>query len=302
MTQPPNQAGGAAGSAVLEQSETDTLRDMIKNLEDIPSLPSVVAEVNKAIRNPRVNANSVGQIIMRDQALSAKTLKLVNSAFYGFPGKINSVTRAIIVMGFQRVRNLVLTASVLENFKDRSAAFDFGGFWRHSLGTAISAEILCKELALQETDDAFVAGLLHDIGKLLIALYAPETFGKVCKEVTGNNCLMVEAEEKVLGITHAVAGAWLANTWQFPPKLTHAIRMHHNPKEVREHHEIVYLTHCADIICRALDFGNGGDKKIPKISGHVWKALKIDRDILERSMEQILEALEKAKDFLRLLQ
>ncbi len=302
MIQHPSQANGTAGSAILEQSETDKLRETIKNLEDIPSLPSVVAEVNKAIRNPRVNANSVGQIITRDQALSARTLKLVNSAFYGFPGRINSVTRAIIVMGFQRVRNLVLTASVLDNFKGRNAAFDFSGFWRHSLGTAISAEILCKELALQETDDAFVAGLLHDIGKLLIALYAPETFEKVCKGIAGNNCLMLEAEERVLGITHAVAGAWLANTWQFPPKLTHAIRMHHNPKDVREHHEIVYLTHTADIVCRALDFGNGGDKKIPKMSGHVWKALKIDKDVLDRSMEQILEALDKAKDFLRLLQ
>jgi len=302
MTQPPNDTVAGAGSAAVQETETEQLREIIKNLEDIPSLSSVVGEVNKAIRNPRVDANTVGKIITRDQALSAKTLKLVNSAFYGFPRRINSVTRAIIVMGFQRVRNLVLTASVLENFKSKKSDFNFTGFWRHALGTAISAEVLAKELGLQEVDDAFVAGLMHDIGKLLVALYAPDASRQIYERVEKDNCLVFEAEQDLFEITHAVMGAWLADTWQFPEKLTHAIRMHHDPAAAREHHEIIYLTHTADILCRALDFGDPGDKKIPKMSGQVWKALNLDRDVLDRVMEQMLDGLDKAKDFLQLLQ
>ncbi len=288
--------------AAEERVDKDRLREIISELDDIPSLPTVVAEVNQAVKNPRVDANSVGKILSRDQALSAKTLKLVNSAFYGFPGRINSVTRAIIVMGFQRVRNLVLTASVLDNFKSAKTDFNFAGFWRHALGTAISAEVLAKELGLQESDDAFVAGLLHDIGKLLFALYAPEAFEEIRVHIRNNDCLMLEAEEELFGTTHAVAGAWLAKKWQFPANLTQAIRMHHDPRSVREHHEIVYLTHIADIVCRALNFGEGGDEKIPKMNGHIWKAMKMDESVLDRCMRGILDGLDKAKDFLQMLE
>jgi putative nucleotidyltransferase with HDIG domain len=302
MIETSNNRNSGRKSAVIEKTEGERLKEIIKNINDIPSLPTVIAEVNEAIRNPRVDANTVGQIITRDQALSAKALKLVNSAFYGFPGKINSVTRAIIILGFQRVRNIVITATVIDNFKSKNEHFNFAGFWRHSLGTAVSAEVLARRLGLQEVDDAFVAGLLHDIGKLLTALYAPESFNKVRLLVRDNHCLMLEAEKELFQLSHAAIGAWLADTWQFPPKLTHAIRMHHDPDAVREHHEMVYLTHVADIICRALDFGDGGDRKIPKISIHVWKALKMDEAVLDGVMREVLEGLEKAKDFLRLLQ
>ncbi len=289
-------------SAMAEMTEMERLKEIIKNLDDVPSLPTVVAEVNQAIRNPRVDANTVGQILARDQALSAKTLKLVNSAFYGFPNRINSVTRAIIVMGFQRVRNLVLTASVLDKFKSGNVDFDFGNFWKHALGTAISAEILSQELKLQESEDAFVAGLLHDIGKLLVVLYAPEKFVRIHAIVKKTNCLIIEAEQEVLETTHSIVGGWLAKMWQFPPKLTQAIRMHHDPQSVREYHEMTYVTHIADIVCRALDFGDGGDNKIPKINGHVWKAMKLDKNILDSVMKKTLEGFDKAKDFLQLLQ
>ncbi len=287
---------------MAEMTDTERLKEIIEKLDDVPSLPTVVAEVNRAIRNPRVDANTVGQILTRDQALSAKTLKLVNSAFYGFPHRINSVTRAIIVMGFQRVRNLVLTASVLDKFKGGNVDFDFSSFWKHALGSAISAETLSQELKLQESEDAFVAGLLHDIGKLLVVLYAPEKFVRIRAIVNKKNCLIIEAEEEVLETTHSTVGAWLAKTWQFPPKLTQAIRMHHDPQSVREYYEMTYITHVADIICRALNFGDGGDKKIPKINDHVWKALKLDKNILDNVMKKTLEGFDKTKDFLQLLQ
>lgn len=291
----------AEDAAVLTVAQTDQLKAIVKKIDNIPTLPTVVAEVNEAIRDPRVNASYVGKIITRDQALSAKTLRLVNSAFYGFPRKINNVTRAIIVMGFNKVRNLALSASVLDAFRTRDRDFDYNGFWKHALGSAIAAEILAQKLKSSEMEDAFVAGLLHDIGKLVMALYAKEAFQKIREHVEQHDVLMLEAEMELYEIDHALVGAWLADSWKFPPTLTRAIRMHHNPEAAREHQEIIYITHVADILCRALEIGNGGDKRIPPINRAVWNALKLDDAIIDACFGEIYEGLDKAKDFLELL-
>jgi putative nucleotidyltransferase with HDIG domain len=288
----------AAGCAAVQ---TEQLKVLISHIDNIPTLPTVVAEVTEAIRDPRVDASHVGQIISRDQALSAKTLRLVNSAFYGFPRKITNITRAIIVMGFNKVRNLALTASVLEAFKSRDRDFDYAGLWKHSLGTAIAAEALARMVKSGETEDAFVSGLLHDIGKLVMALYAKEAFSRIRNHVAKNDVLMLNAEMELYEIDHGLVGAWLADEWKFPPKLTRAIRLHHNPEAAREFQEIIYITHVADILCRALEIGNPGDKRIPQLSVTVWNALKLDDSMIDRCMTEIFEGLDKAKDFLELL-
>ena len=281
--------------------QTDHLKAILKNIDGVPTLPTVVAEVNEAIRDPRVNASYVGKIITRDQALCARTLRLVNSAFYGFPREINNITRAIIVMGFNKVRNLALTASVLNAFKTRDQDYDYAGLWKHALGTAIAAEVLAKALKSGESEDAFVAGLLHDIGKLVMALYARDAFGKICDHVETKHVLMLEAEMELYEIDHALVGAWLADSWKFPPKLTRAIRLHHNPTVAREHQELIYITHVSDIICRALEIGNGGDERIPSLNQAVWGGLKLSDAIIDRCMGETYAGLDKAKDFLEML-
>lgn len=288
----------AAGCSAVQ---TEQLKAVISHIDTIPTLSAVVAEMTEAIRDPRVDASRVGQIISRDQALSAKTLRLVNSAFYGFPRKINNITRAIIVMGFNKVRNLALTASVLDGFKSRDRDFDYSGLWKHSLGTAIAAEVLARNLKSSETEDAFVTGLLHDIGKLVMALHAKEAFARIRDHVAKNDVLMLNAEMELYEIDHGLVGAWLADEWKFPPKLTRAIRLHHNPDAAREYQEIIYITHVSDILCRALEIGNGGDKRIPPMSKTAWTALRLDDSIIDNCMGQIFEGLDKAKDFLELL-
>jgi putative nucleotidyltransferase with HDIG domain len=288
----------AAGCAAVQ---TEQLKALIGNIDNIPTLPTVIAEVTEAIRDPRVDASHVGQIISRDQALSAKTLRLVNSAFYGFPRKITNITRAIIVMGFNKVQNLALTASVLDTFKSRDKDFDYAGLWKHSLGTAIAAEVLAKMVKAGDTEDAFVSGLLHDIGKLVMALYAKEAFARIRDHVERNDVLMLSAEMELYEIDHGLVGAWLADEWKFPPKLTRAIRLHHNPDAAREFQEIIYITHASDILCRALEIGNGGDKRIPLMSKTVWTALRLNESVLDKCMTEIFEGLDKAKDFLELL-
>jgi len=281
--------------------QTEQLKELVGNIDNIPTLPTVIAEVTEAIRDPRVDASHVGQIISRDQALSAKTLRLVNSAFYGFPRKITNVTRAIIVMGFNKVRNLALTASVLDTFKSRDKDFDYAGLWKHSLGTAIAAEVLAKMVKAGDTEDVFVSGLLHDIGKLVMALYAKEAFARIRDYVERNDVLMLNAEMELYEIDHGLVGAWLADEWKFPPKLTRAIRLHHNPEAAREFQEIIYITHVSDILCRALEIGNGGDRRIPQLSRTVWTALRLNESMLDKCMSEIFEGLDKAKDFLELL-
>jgi putative nucleotidyltransferase with HDIG domain len=296
-----NNIVGADATEEYSVFQTEQLKAVVGRIDNIPTLPTVVAQVTEAIRDPRVDASHVGQIISRDQALAAKTLRLVNSAFYGFPRKINNITRAIIVMGFNKVRNLALTASVLDAFKSRDKDFDYAGLWKHSLGTAIAAEVLAKAIKSSEIEDAFVTGLLHDIGKLVMALYAKDAFARIRDHVEKNDVLMLNAEMELFEIDHGLVGAWLADEWKFPQKLARAIRLHHNPEAAREYQEIIYITHVADILCRALEIGNGGDKRIPQMSRTVWDALKLNDTTIDSCMTEIYEGLDKAKDFLDLL-
>ena len=157
------------------------VRKKIESIDDLPTLPTVASQIIGMASSPMTNAADVGRMIEQDQALTAKVLKLVNSAFYGFPGQIKSIQHAVVIMGFNKVKNVVVTASVFDMAKGRkSDRLDLSRFWQHSLGTAVSAKVATKGLnsALQP-DDAFVGGLVHDIGKLILDQFLADEYGPV---------------------------------------------------------------------------------------------------------------------------
>ncbi len=282
------------------------IQERVQSSPDLPTLPTVVTKLFEIFRNPRADAGRVAAIISEDQSLTSKTLRLVNSAFYGFPSRIDNITRAIVIMGFSKVRNVALSASVLGALKteksDGESDFNAVGFWEHSLGVAITSEVLAKTLHGQETNDAFVCGLLHDLGKLIMAEFMEEEFQAVCEKVNQDGGLTLDAEEEILGFNHGLVGRWLADRWKFPPRIIAAIQYHHNPGAAKDGQDIASIVHVADILCRAIGIGDNGDDGIPEINEAAWDALELSTEIVDDCYKQVFEGLEKAKDFFDMIQ
>ena len=277
-------------------------REAVDGAKDLPALTPVVKKLIEMIKNPAASATDVGELISQDVSLCATTLKLVNSPFYGLSQKVDRVTHAIVIMGFGRVKNIALGISVLETLKSQQGAdFDYTGLWEHAIGTAIAAEALAARLGSVYVDEAFVAGLLHDQGKLILFKQFPNEFGHVQRLIEQREMLMQEAELEIMGINHALIGTWLAEKWKFPEHLTAAIRMHHNPVMARQHRELVWLVHAGDVFARCLGIGNGGDPYVPAFDHQVWEQLRLTPEIVDEVFGDTLSGIAKAGDFFELV-
>lgn len=277
-------------------------RAVVEHAKDLPKLSSVVTRLVEMIKSPTTSAADVGQLISQDVALASMTLKLVNSPFYGFSQKIDSITHAIVIVGFNRVKNLALAGAILRTFKPtQTEGLNYVGFWEHSLATAIAAEVLAQAVDSDYSDEAFISGLLHDQGKLILIRYFPDEFAKILKLVDRQQIAMREAENQVLGLDHSHIGAWLAEKWNFPEHLCLAIRMHHSPLLARQHRQLIWLVHAADIFSRALCIGDGGDPYIPEMPRYVWDQLGLTPDRVRNSFASVMSGMAKAGDFLELV-
>lgn len=273
----------------------------ISNISTIPTLPTVLAKITSLLNNPQTSAEEIGRAITKDQALASKVLKLVNSAFYGFPGKISTITHAVVILGFSTIKNIVLTASIFKTFKkskDRSSGFDMEKFWLHSIGCGVTAQILAKHIGNQDREECFIGGLIHDIGKIILCQFLPDEFNQIIKNVREKNILIYDSEKELFETTHQEIGGIILKNWNLPVNLQYAVCNHHIPSKTQDHYITTSIVHCADILARAMDFGNGGDNKIPCMEDHVWHTLKLNNKTLQPLLEEINEEFEKAAVFM----
>ena len=263
------------------------LKKIIAGIDDLPTLPRTVLKITELINNPNSSAKDLAGIITDDQVLTARLLKLVNSSFYGFPQRISTVTNAIVLLGFDAIRSLLLTTSVFDLFAggNKKLKQDQEKFWDHSLGCAVGAKVVGNYLRHDKIEELFVSGLLHDIGKIVEMQYLPEKFAKVAATIKKDNILMITAEEEVLGYNHTEIGKLLAEKWNLPVKLEQVIAHHHEPAAAGSFVLEASIVHLADILCRALNMGHGGDNKIPPLDKSAWKFLKIRTGSIKAIME-----------------
>jgi HD-like signal output (HDOD) protein len=282
--------------------ERQELKELTEKLTGLPTLPSVVTKITMLMQNPRTSASEVGQAITMDQSLTSKTLKLVNSAFYGFPGRINTITHAIVILGFTTVKNVVLTASIFNIFgKKTSIARDFNmeAFWLHSISTGAVAKLLADQQKSKFAEECFIGGLLHDLGKVVLCHCSPRDFMDIVEYARDNHCLFIEAEEALLNTNHQMLGSWVADKWNLPNELAAVLQYHHNPELSGSYQEITSNVHLADILSRALGSGTGGDSSIPIAVEAAWKKAKMGDINLPKLLQRAETEIAKASVFLQ---
>ncbi len=264
----------------MDAEKQQRIKKITQSIIGLPTLPTVITQMIGLIDNPQTSAREVSQLIATDQALTAKILKLANSAFYGFPREIATVNHAVVVLGFETVKSLGLSVSVLERFAagGASTSFDRQKFWEHSIACGVAARLLADKLRYRVQGEAFAAGILHDIGKLILSQYFTDEFEEILALTRDEDLYIGKAEERVLGVTHAEIGLWLAEKWNLPAKLVDAISNHHAPGRMERESELASLIHLADFLTRREKIGDGGGTRLPSLDPAALRAFGIHEE------------------------
>jgi len=262
----------------LQIKKQDRIKQITQSIIGLPTLPTVITQMIGLIENPGTSAKEVSQLISTDQALTAKILKLANSAFYGFPRGISTVNQAVVVLGFETVKSLGLSISVLERFavEEITSSFDRQKFWEHSISCGVAARLLAEKFNYHLRGEAFSCGILHDVGKLILSQYFAEEFNQVLLMSEEEYIHISKAEERVLGVTHTDIGRWLAEKWNLPSSLISAIAFHHKPSNSSKNNsQLPSLIHLADLLCRREAIGDGGGSSSPSLDPSALRAIGI---------------------------
>jgi putative nucleotidyltransferase with HDIG domain len=228
------------------------LTQVVQRLRDLPALPSIVLDLISSFGREDVDVATLAEKMSRDQAMAAKILRLANSSFYGLPARVKTVRQAIVVLGFDSARAMAVAGNVIDRFGGGARHHvDVARFWRHSIATALCARSLARHAGLDQ-DAAFIGGLLHDIGRLVLAISLPEQYARVAAECERDNISLSAAELRVLGVDHERAGQLLAEAWKFPPAIQRAIGQHHAPAAA-DLADIPGVVHVANGMVHALD-------------------------------------------------
>ncbi len=206
-------------------------RELLTRVDDLPPLPAVASRVMGLADDSRTSALDLAQVLSTDQALTAKLIKISNSAYYGFARRVSTVREAVLVLGFKQVRQLAVGASIVNSFKRNGVldgVFDLDLFWGHSVATAVAGEAIAKKTRAARPEDAFTAGILHDIGRLVISQVLPREFAGAVTFARSNHSSLHEAETRLTGYDHTAVGRALGEKWKFPGHLVDAIALHHD--------------------------------------------------------------------------
>jgi putative nucleotidyltransferase with HDIG domain len=237
------------------------IRARVEGITKVVTIPAAVHRITAKINSGQASAAAIAEDISQDPALAAKLLQLVNSGVYGFRQPITTVTQATVMLGLTMVKSLVLTASVMDVVSAMNRMM--AGLWQHSLATARAASAIAERIDAPDPEEHALSGLLHDIGKVIIAQVFAAEHAEIRAMVDEQGCLQVEAEQAVLGVTHAEVGFWLLKKWSLPEELVYPVAYHHAFHAKREHADRTAIVHVADILARAKGIGQAGDSRLP---------------------------------------
>ena len=250
-------------------------------MTSLPSIPAVVFSVVELIERD-AEVKEIAALVATEQVLSARILKLINSPLYGFPGRVAGIPHAIVLLGVNVLRGLLMGAPILAELEKRDRLL-----WRHSTGAAIIARLIAQELGAQDVEEIATAALLHDIGRMIMKFEYSAEYGDVRRLIQDDNIPALDAEQEVLGFDHARLGGRLASLWKLPERLSEPIRFHHQPESSTKFPQETAITHLADVLVKLNGFGNREEEILEPLDPTAWERLHMTDEKLETIMRKM---------------
>ena len=252
----------------------------------LPEIPAIVFELNEVIANPVSSAEHIAEVVNSSPSLTALLLKIVNSSFYGFPSKIDKVSHAVSLIGTREITGLAMGISILTIFKNiPKDIIDMYSFLKHSLACGIFSRILAAHLNFNQTEQLFVSGLLHDLGRLILYIHFPEESHTILIRSRNRANLLYQEEKNYLGCGHAEVGSRLMKQWRLPLILENNVHFHHNPSAAQQP-VAATIVHLADLFVNCLGIGSSGEKFVPPLDAVAWEALDLPISSFEKLIGQ----------------
>lgn len=255
--------------------------DLLKGVVSVASLPGIYLRLSAVVSDPRSSAADVGRVIAEDPGLTARLLRIVNSAMYGFPSRIETVTHAISIVGTTQLQDLALATSVIRLFASMPENLvTMESFWRHSVACGVTARALATRRREPNVERFFVAGLLHDIGRPIMYMQVPEQSRAAVMRSRDTGEPLFEVEHALLGFDHTHVGHALLDLWKLPPSLRESVAHHHYPERSQRFPIETAIVHVADVIANALEFGTSGEPGIPPLGERAWETVGLGSETI----------------------
>lgn len=244
------------------QTSLDKIKDLILSIKDLPTLPTVAMQVMSLTQDPESSMSDIVAVIQNDPAITTKILRIANSAFYGMRQKIDSINRALVVLGMNEVNNLITSISVFKTFpiSHDKPTFDRESFWEHCALTGEIAKNISVKLGMKVMSEVFTAGLLHDVGKIIMDQYFHDQFSEALEISYHQKIPLYEAEKQVFGVNHAQIGGWVAERWKLPRNLTDSILYHHKPDRSMNYKLLTAIVDIANTFSKIADCSFSGEQ------------------------------------------
>ena len=272
--------------------DVETVRAKVERTNAIPTIPLVIKKILKAVEDPATSAAGVSKLISSDPALTAKILKTINAAMYGFVVRFASVHQAVVLLGMNVVRALLLGIAMFEMMEQTAT-----GLWKHSLGCAVVAKLLAQKKGIFDPEEAYVAGLLHDIGKVVLSVQYPKEYQMAVAATRERSMFLSDIEMEVFNMTHATAGAYFAGTWRLPNFVVESIRHHHQPSLTRTAPMHAATVQMADVLVKAYNVGFSGDPFVPAVHVSAWQLFDFSEAQLKDLFSEIGDTIVQVDDF-----
>ncbi len=282
----------------------DIVFNRLRTITDLPSLPDVVYRIENTANDPNCGARDIAAVIETDPPMSARILRLANSAYYRSSGvEIGSIAQAVARLGLKEVRKVCLAIAAMRIFVRSSQHIDHRRFWHHSLTVAAATRTVAKRMhgVRIDPDEAYIAGLLHEVGSLVFDQYFTNLYAIVHKEAERAQRAVHLVENEYLQLNHGDVGAELLTRWQLPARLVEAVRHHHNPSQASaEHRSLCQLVHIADYACSTQGVPGPGEEHLTCMSTVAWKDLGLEMDRLYELLDEVLAESDRTAVFLAL--
>lgn len=230
---------------------------LVGAVDDLPTIPIVATQVLQLLDDPDISVEEIADLMLTDQVMTARVMKLINSPVYRPAQEITSLKRALVYIGLRHVRELALTTSVIDVFDRTSGALELNAFWEHSFGVGMVSKIIARKVGYQDLEKAYISGIIHDLGEVFLSNFLREPFLEVLEHIKTRPIKLVDAEAELLGTTHCEIGLCMARKWSFPDAYCDVIAYHHTPIEATVDPVLCAIVNLSDLFCtvRGLNYG-----------------------------------------------